>query len=534
MIRPTAAARQVPEPAVLYLWALPDTRQPAGARPGVVYLVGAGPGDPDLLTLRACELLREADVVLYDNLSSPDVLAFARPDAERRYVGKKRTERAFTQAQINGIMIHAAGEGKSVVRLKGGDPYVFGRGGEEARELFRAGIPFEVVPGVTSALGAAAYAGMPLTHRDFTQSVTMLTGHDADRIDWQGLAGRQTLVVFMGLTSVAAISRRLIEKGLNPATPAAALRWVTRGDQDVVTAPLRGLPAAVRRHGLKPPALLVIGEIVRLSREIDWFGRLPLRGESVAVTRAASQARSFSRVLRRLGAQVIPFPAIAFEPPSDWNRADRAIRRIRDYDWLIFTSANGVEWFVRRLDSSPHDLRDLPARICAIGPATAERVRSLHLRVELVPEEFVAEALVDAFREVGIRDKQVLIPRAQEARDLLPAEMARMGAQVDVVPVYRTVLPPESRDLASVHWNSDRVPGWVTATSSSTVRNLVRLVPRDLLRRTKIASIGPVTSAAARDLGLSVAAEASSYTTGGLVAAILSAVRSRQAAAVGQ
>ncbi len=510
---------------VLYLYALQGARQPAGARPGTVYLVGAGPGDPDLLTLRACQLLRDADLILYDNLSSPDVLAFARPDAERRYVGKKRAERVATQAEINASMVAAAMAGKMVVRLKGGDPYVFGRGGEEAQELARAGIPFEVVPGVTSALGAAAYAGMPLTHRDFTQSVTMLTGHDVDRIDWKRLAGRQTLVVFMGLMSVAEISRRLMEAGLDADTPAAALRWATRGDQRVVTATLERLPAAVDQQGLKPPALVVIGEIVRLRDEIDWFGKLPLRGESVVVTRASSQAAPLCRTLRRLGAEVVPIPAIAFEPPSDWSPADRAIRDLREYDWMIFTSANGVDWFVGRLDASTHDLRDLPPRICAIGPATAGRLRSLHIRVEVVPDEFVAESLVDAFRNIPLRGSRVLLARAENARDLLPSELAGMGAEVDVVPVYRTVLPPESREFAGVYWNSATVPDWVTATSSSTVRNLAQLVPLDLLRRSKIASIGPVTSETARRLGLSVAVEASSYTTDGLVGALLTAVR---------
>ena len=502
--------------------ALPELSQPAQSCPGTVYLVGAGPGDPDLLTLRAHELLRRADLILFDNLTSPGVLALARPGAERRYVGKKRSVHVCTQAEINALLIAASRRGKTVVRLKGGDPYVFGRGGEEAQELARAGIPFEVVPGVTSALGVAAYAGMPLTHREFTHSVTMLTGHDVDSIDWRSLAGRQTLVVFMGLMSLAEIARRLQDEGLDPKTPAAAVRWVTRGDQTVLTATLDSLASAVRRNGLKPPALVVIGEIVRLRSEIDWFDRLPLRGQSIAVTRASSQATSLCRRLRRLGAQVVPVPAIEFEEPTDWAPADRAIRNLPSYDWLIFTSVNGVDRFLARLDASPRDLRDLPGRICAIGPATGDRIRSLHLNADLLPDEFVAESLVEAFRDIDLEAARVLIPRAQEAREMLPSRLRAMGAQVDVVPVYRTVLPTGSRDLAETIWNSESAPDWVTLTSSSTVRNLARIVPLDKLRQSRIASIGPVTSGTVRELGLHVAVEASPYTTDGLVRALCS------------
>ncbi len=483
--------------------------------------MGAGPGDPDLLTLRARELLRAADLILFDNLTSAEVLSFGRPDADRRYVGKKRAEQACTQDEINGVMVAAALDGKAVVRLKGGDPYVFGRGGEEAQALARAGVQFEVVPGVTSALGAAAYAGMPLTHRDFTQAVTFVTGHDVDCIDWRLLAAGHTLVVFMGLVSIAEIARRLTGAGLAPSTPAAALRWVTRGDQRVVSGTLEALPDAVRREGLKPPALVVIGEIVMLREEIDWFDRLPLRGQSVAVTRASAQSAEFCGELRRLGAHVISVPTIEFEPPSDWGPADRALRDLPGYDWLVFTSVNGVDRFLARLDAASRDLRDLPRGICAIGPATAQRLRSLRLRANVVPEEFVAESLVAEFESRGVRGSRVLIPRAEEARDVLPVRLAGMGARVDVVPVYRTVLPRDSMGAAAAAWGAPRPPDWVTATSSSTLRNLAKLVPVERLRKSKLASIGPVTSATARDLGLSVAAEASFYTTDGLIQALV-------------
>lgn len=503
---------------------LPDEPKRAPNTTGRVYLVGAGPGDPDLLTLRAHELLRAADLVLYDNLASPEVLEHASPSAQRRYVGKKRAEHACTQAEINGLMVAAAREGKVVVRLKGGDPYVFGRGGEEALGLARAAIPFEVVPGVTSALGAAAYAGMPLTHRDHTQAVTLVTGHDVDQIDWPSLAGHQTLVVFMGLTSVPAIAKRLIGGGMPPDTPAAAIRWVTRGDQRVVTASIADLPMAIRREGLRPPALVVIGDIVGLREEIDWFDKLPLRGKSVVVTRAASQAASFCGALRRLGARVIPIPAIAFERPSSWAPADAAIDGLERYDWAIFTSVNGVNHFLERLDASPQDLRQLPKRIAAIGSATADRLRELHLKVELVPDQFVAEALAAAFLERDMRGSRVLLPRAEEARSVLPEQLAAMGAEIDVVPVYRTVVPEASRQLAERAWSADPVPDWVTLTSSSTARMLAQMVPLDRLKRSKLASIGPVTSATVRELGLPIAVEAQRFTTDGLAEALCIAV----------
>lgn len=499
---------------------MPDSAHSTGARAGIVYLVGAGPGDPDLLTLRGLELLREADLVFYDNLTSPGVLALVSPEAERRYVGKKRASHACSQAEINALLIEAARSGKAVVRLKGGDPYIFGRGGEEAQALARAGVPFETVPGVTSAQGAAAYAGMPLTHRDQTQAVTMVTGHDVARVDWKSLARRQTIVVFMGLTTYGEIAKRLLDAGLDPATPAAAIRWATRGDQSAAVGTLADLEERISRLGLKPPALVLIGEIVRYRQEIDWFGNLPLRGQSVVVTRAASQSAGLCRALRRVGAEAVPIPTIAFEPPASWRPADRALARLPEYDWIVFTSVNGVDRFVERLDASGRDLRDLPRRLCAIGPATAERLRGLHLRVDLVPPEFVAESLSEEFAAIELSGSRILLPRAQEARDLLPCSLADLGAEVDVVPVYRTVLPEPSRELAARAWAAGRAPDWVAVTSSSTVRNLARMVPQADLRRSKLASIGPVTSGTARELGLRISVEAATFTTEGLVQAL--------------
>ncbi len=489
---------------------------------GKVSLVGAGPGDPELLTLRGRALLGRADVVFYDNLAAPAALGYAADGAERIYVGKKRAEQPYSQQQINELLIGEARKGRNVVRLKGGDPYIFGRGGEEALALAAAGIPFEVVPGVTSAVGAAAYAGIPLTHRDHTQAVTFVTGHQADSLDWDSLAGRQTLVVFMGLTSAAEIASRLLQAGRSAETPAAAVRWCTRGDQQTVAATLGDLPERIAESRLKPPALVIIGEVVGLRRSVNWFEKLPLFGQSIVVTRAAEQAGGFARRLRALGAHTIEIPTIAFEPPTSFEAVDRAIEKLDSYDWLAFTSANGARGFIDRLDASARDLRSLRARLCAIGPATAEALAGLHLKVDLTPEEFVAESVAEAFRGRRMEGKRVLLPRAEEAREFLPEALRGLGAHVDVAPVYRTVLPPESRRAAARVWDGAQAPDWVTVTSSSTAANLAEIAPLDRLRASRIASIGPITSRTARGLGLSVAVEASPHTADGLIDAIVS------------
>lgn len=495
---------------------------PSAAKIGKVSLVGAGPGDPDLLTLRGRELLERADVVFYDNLAAPAVLGYASADAERIYVGKKRAERTYSQEQINELLIGEARKGRAVVRLKGGDPYIFGRGGEEALALAAAGIPFDVVPGVTSAVGVAAYAGIPLTHRGCTQAVTFLTGHQVDSLDWDSLACRQTLVVFMGLTSVAEIASRLRQAGRSAETPAAAVRWGTRGDQKTVAGTLGDLPEKIAASRLKPPALVIVGEVVGLRPSVNWFEKLPLFGQSIVVTRAAAQAGGFARKLRGLGAHAIEMPTIAFAPPADFDAVDRAIAQLDCYDWLAFTSANGVRCFIERLDASRRDLRSLRAKLCAIGPATAEALARLHLKVDLTPDEFVAESVAEAFRGRRPAGARVLLPRAEAAREFLPEALRGLGARVDVAPVYRTVLPPESRRAAARVWDGAKAPDWVTLTSSSTAANLAEIVPLDRLRASRIASIGPITSRTARGLGLSVAVEASPYTADGLIDALVS------------
>jgi uroporphyrinogen III methyltransferase / synthase len=482
-----------------------------------VYLVGAGPGDPDLITCKGRKALERAGVVLYDHLASTALLDIAPPSADRVYVGKKCSDHSFNQKEIGDMLIGYARRGLNVVRLKGGDPLIFGRGGEEAEALADAGIPFEIVPGVTTPLGVAAYTGVPLTHREHTSVVTFVTGHAVDAIDWSKVGHAETLVIFMGLTTFPRIAEELIARGRSPLTPAMAVRWATRPCQETVVGTLGDLAGRIAASGMKPPATIVVGEVVSLRDKLDWYERLPLFGRRIVVTRARGQAEAMSAALRDLGAEVIEVPAIEIRPPADPAPLGRAIDNLPAYDWLIFTSANGVRCFLERLDRSARDLRSIRAKICAIGPATGAALQSLHLKVDLMGKEYVAEGLLEAFAPYDLRGARVLLPRAAVARDTVPVELARRGALVDVVEAYRTVPPEHIADVASL------APHWVTFTSSSTVQNLVGALGAEALRSVRIASIGPVTSATARRLGLAVALEAREFTTAGLVAAIVAA-----------
>ena len=489
--------------------------------PGRVYLVGAGPGDPDLITWKGRRILERADAVLFDHLASDALVELAPPAAERVYVGKKKSAHAFQQEEICGMLIERARRGLTVVRLKGGDPYIFGRGGEEAEALADAGIEFEVVPGVTTPLGIAAYTGVPLTHREHTSVVTFVTGHAADEIDWDKVGLAETLVIFMGLTNFGEIARQLIARGRAADTPAMAVRWGTRPDQESLIGTLGTLPSLIECRHLKPPATIIVGEVVRLRDKLNWYERLPLFGRRIVVTRAKGQAEALSDKLRSLGAGVIELPTIEIRPAADYAPLDRAISTIACYDWLIFTSANGVRFFVDRLDRSSTDLRSLRARICAIGPATRAAVEALHLKVDLMGKEYVAEGLLDAFRTYDVAGKRVLLPRAAVARDLVPMELTRRGAHVDVVEAYRTVLPEDGAAHAREVLSSAHKPDCITFTSSSTVQNFVAMDGTNALDDVRVVSIGPVTSKTARDLGLRVDAEAQPYTIDGLLSAIL-------------
>jgi uroporphyrinogen III methyltransferase/synthase len=492
-----------------------------------VYLVGAGPGDAELITLKGRRVLAEADSVLYDHLANERLLHYAPAPAERVYVGKKRSAHAFSQEEISAMLVERARRGLTVVRLKGGDPFIFGRGGEEMEALASAGIPFEVVPGVTTPLGIAAYCGVPLTHRSHTSVVTFVTGHAVEAIDWDRVGAAETLVVFMGLTHLRQIAAEIIARGREASTPALAVRWATRPDQQTVVGTLGDLADRVEAAGMKPPATVIIGEVVALREQFNWFERLPLFGQRIVVTRAQGQAEEFSAKLAALGADVVEFPAIAIRPPSDPAPLDTALARLSEYEWLLFTSVNGVRFFLERLDRSPYDLRQLRARICAIGPATRRAVEALHLKVDMTPEEYIAESLLEAFAGVDLAGKRVLLPRAAVARDLIPGELRRRGAVVDVVEAYRTVVPPESEPLAlKIFGSGARKPDWVTYTSSSTVKNSLALAGREALEGIRVASIGPVTSETARRHGLTVTVEANPFTTDGLITAIVEASRS--------
>jgi uroporphyrinogen III methyltransferase/synthase len=482
-------------------------------RPAKVYLVGAGPGDPELITVKGRRLLGMADAVLHDHLANPALLELAPAHAERVYVGKKKSTHEFTQAEICAMLIERARRGLTVVRLKGGDPFIFGRGGEEAEALADAGIAFEIVPGVTTPLGIAAYTGVPLTHREHTSVVTFVTGHAVGAIDWDKVGQAETLVIFMGLTTFPEIARELIARGRPPETPAMAVRWATRPEQETVTGTLADLPGKVT--GMKPPATIIVGEVVRLREKLDWYERLPLFGKRIVVTRAREQSDAMASMLTTLGAGVVELPTIEIRPPADGAPLGRAIRELNSYDWLIFTSANGVRHFVERLD----DLRKLRAKICAIGPATRAAVEALHVQVDLMGKEYVAEGLLDAFAAHDLGGKRVLLPRAAVARDLVPVELAKRGAQVDVVEAYRTVAPDGLAER--VREVFQRRPDCITFTSSSTVKNFMEAAGRGALEGVQVASIGPITSQTARDLGVAVTVQAKFFTVDGLVDAVL-------------
>ena len=488
-----------------------------------VYLVGAGPGDPDLITWKGRKILATADSVLFDHLANEHLLELTPKHCEHIYVGKKKNVHAYPQEEICRMMVERARRGLTVVRLKGGDPFIFGRGGEELEALTEAGIDYEVVPGVTSPLGIAAYSGVPLTHRSHTKLVTFVTGHDAEAIDWSKTGQSETLVIFMGIFSIHEITRALIAHGRAADTPAIAVRWGTRPDQETVTGTLANIADGIDAAGMKPPATVIIGEVVALHERFNWYERLPLFGKKIIVTRSPEQAGELSERLRALGADAVELPVISIVPPENSGPLDQAIEQLNTYDWLIFTSVNGVRFFMERLDHSKHDLRSLNARICAIGPATARAVEALHLKVDLMPDKYVAESLIQAFRGIALEGKRVLLPRAAVARDVIPTELSKRGAQVDVVEAYRNVVPATAGERLREILSSRKKPDWITFTSSSTVNNFLSAAGENALAGVRIASIGPVTSETVHAHGLKVDAEARQFTIDGLVQAILEA-----------
>ncbi|MBL8237955.1 MAG: uroporphyrinogen-III C-methyltransferase [Bryobacterales bacterium] len=483
---------------------------------GRVYLVGAGPGDPELITVKGRELLAHADVVLYDNLAAPELLPNG---AELIYVGKKKSEHSMPQSDIIALLIEHARAGRAVVRLKGGDPYIFGRGGEEAESLTAAGVEFEVVPGVTAALGIAAYAGVPLTHRDHTSSVTFVTGHDPDKIDWSRIGHSETLVVYMGLTTIGVISEKLIAAGRDPSTPAVVVRRATTPSQQTFVTSLSELPRVVRDAQLRPPATIVIGQVAALRGQFDWFEKRPLFGQTVLVTRAEGQGDEGNRQLRHLGANVLDIPVIEIQPPEDGAPLTEALNSLPVYDWILFTSANAVTKFFDALFQSGRDARAIRAKIGAIGAKTAAALHARGIQPERVAEQAIAEGVVAAFAKESLVGARVLLPRAAVGRDVIPVEFRKRGARVDIVPVYRTGVPQESMDRLAAVPHVD----WVTFTSSSTVKNFLALGGRRLLEAgAKAVSIGPATSETLKAHGIEVALEAAEHTMDGVIAAIRS------------
>jgi uroporphyrinogen III methyltransferase/synthase len=504
-----------------------------------VYLVGAGPGDPGLITVKGKECIQTADVIIYDYLASPALLKHAPPSAELIYVGKKGGDHTLSQDEINALIVEKAKAGMTVCRLKGGDPFIFGRGGEEAEVLVAKGIPFEVVPGVTSAVAAAAYAGIPLTHRKLTATLAFVTGHEdphkeESSIEWESLArGIGTLVFFMGVKNLPDITQKLIANGKSPDTPVALIRWGTTPEQQTVTGTLDNITERVKKAGLKAPAIIVVGEVVDLRKTLKWFETRPLLGKRIAVTRAREQASDLVRQLSDLGANCLEYPTIKIVPAKNPKPMDEAIINLGTYDWIIFTSVNGVKFFFDRLFETDRDVRALNhLYTAAIGPATAERMFQFGLKSDIIPKNYRAESVVEAFRKEKLNGKKILLPRAGEARPVLPVELRNMGAEVDEVTVYLTEKVLDNVDLL-IKQLEDKTIDLITFTSSSTVRNFKSLLPPDkfnqLIGGVAIASIGPITTDTAVELGIKVDITAESYTIPGLCEAILKYYRNYKA-----
>lgn len=494
---------------------------------GICHLAGAGPGDLGLVTLRVQELLKVCDVIVFDYLCNPELLKWANPSAEIIYAGKKAGQHTLRQEEINALLVKKTAAGHKVLRLKGGDPFLFGRGGEEAEALVEAGQAFEIVPGVTSAIAAPAYAGIPVTHRDFTSSLTIFTGHEdptkeESSLDYGRLAALPgTKVMLMGVERLGPITSKLIANGMDPQTPVALVRWGTTGRQESIAGVAGNIAAEVEAAGFKAPAVAVFGEVATLREKLGWFEKKPLRGKKIVVTRTRQQAGVLSAGLKELGADVYELPTIRIEPPKDLKEFGELVQDVHQYDWLVFTSPNGVSAFFEMFFKIYEDARSMGGtRIAAIGPATAAKVREYRFGVDLQPSEYVAEAILKEFEKQygSVENQRFLLARAEQAREVLPRELSKMGAIVDEAIAYRTV--PETEDVSGgiARFKSEGAD-LITFTSSSTAENFMALglpLPEGL----KTASIGPITSQTMRELGLNVDVEAKAYDIPGLINAI--------------
>ncbi|MGC5326575.1 uroporphyrinogen-III C-methyltransferase [Brevibacillus sp. SYSU BS000544] len=496
---------------------------------GKVYLVGAGPGDPKLITLRGLETIKMADCIVYDRLASPRLLAYAKPDVELIYCGKLPDRHTLTQEEINQVLVEKGLEGKVVTRLKGGDPSIFGRVGEEAEELVKNDIPFEIVPGITSGIAAPAYAGIPVTHRDFNSSIAIVTGHERPEktessINWEKLATAVgTIIFYMGVGNLPFIREQLIKNGRSPQTPVALVRWGTTIDQETLVGTLEDIEEKRQAIGLTNPAIIVVGEVVSLRDKLQWFEKKPLFGKRVLVTRARSQASDLSEQISELGGEAYEFPLVKMLPPKESQPLDDALQNLGKFDWVMFTSPNGVQFFFKRLRELKVDIRTMKAKIAAVGPKTKEVLEEKGLTVNVLPGEFRAEGLLNSLTGQLNAGEKVLLPRADIARETLPRELQTLGLEVTEVDTYDTVIDAGNVE-ETVDLLKEKAIHVITFTSSSTVKNFVQAMGdqdlTQLLEGVQIACIGPITADTARQLGLTVDMVAEDYTIQGLVDSI--------------
>ncbi|MGD9950640.1 MAG: uroporphyrinogen-III C-methyltransferase [Desulfobulbus sp.] len=517
----------------------PQSSSPSAC--GKVYLVGAGPGDPGLITLRGKYLLEHAEVVVYDYLANPKLLSYVPKDAKLIYAGKKGGGlHAYTQQGINQLLVDHAKEGNMVVRLKGGDPFIFGRGAEEIEELVREGIDFEVVPGVTSATAAATYAGIPITHRDYTASVAFVTGHEDptkkfSNISWEKLAtGAGTIVIYMGIKTLPSITKKLIDNGRSPDTPVAVVRWASTPQQHSVVGTLATICEVVQKAEIKPPALVIVGEVVKLRSTIDWFERRPLFGKRVVVTRTREQASDLVAKIEEYGAECLEYSTIHIEPVDDYQVLDQAIAEIDSYSWLLFTSLNAVTYFFKRLYALGLDSRKLAStKIAAVGRATSEELLKYGVRADLIPEKFTGEGLAEALVKTEVKGTRILLPRALKASDILPETLTDAGATVTIAPTYQNV-PPQGRKQELRDQLEVGSVDMITFTSSSTVTNFLTMLDaadeqelHRLLDKVHIAAIGPITAETVRESGLQVDIQPERFTIDDMVQSIVAFYRNK-------
>ncbi len=488
---------------------------------GIVYLVGAGPGDPGLFTLKAVEVMKSADCIIYDYLANNALLS--QIDCEKIYVGKKGSDHTLPQEEINRLIIQKAREGKTVVRLKGGDPFIFGRGGEEAEELVDAGIPFSIIPGISSFYSSPAYAGIPVTHRDFANAFEVITGHrrddasEGEDINFPEYDPHKSYIFLMGMKNLQYISEQLISaKKFPPDTPAGIISWGTTPRQIVATGNLTNIAENAKKEGAGAPAIIIVGGVVNLRGKLRWFDTLPLFGKKIVVTRTREQASALSKKLNELGAWVIEFPTIEIKAKSDLGELHNAIEEIANYDWIIFTSQNAVKIFFSAMKDKGMDARNFYySRLACIGPATADELRKYFIEPDLVPSEYVAEDIIKEMKKIGIHNNRILLPCAAEARPALKDGLIELGAIVDRIHIYDTVVP---ENIADDQREDVESADMITFASSSTAKNFFRIFKGT---KAKIACIGPVTADTVKELGFSPDITATEYTIDGLVEAIL-------------